>query len=171
MKQPEKIWWWEPRWSYRAKLRKEYEQFRNPWLWVRMEIAAVAVIGFVFWLIAKFPEIELPMERIIPLVLVGPFALLGVPMAAFWLIPPQVFLDRHGIVLLHGNSASRMPAKQMRIIRLILSQPGHPLLQVVGNEKTLTCGVESGVDSGQLESLLRDWFPAALVERIGPTPV
>lgn len=98
MKERKEWLWWEPGWSFRPKLRQEFEMFRNPWLWVCMELAGVACVGFVLCLTNRFPEIDLPMGRFIATALIIPFAILGTPILLLWWLPPFVSISRKGIL-------------------------------------------------------------------------
>lgn len=164
---PRKEWqWWEPRWSFRPRLWKEFKPFLNPWLWVRLELVVIVFLGFVLWLVGKFPEIELPLERIIPLALIVPPVLIGIPLIAYWLIPPMIAVSHKGILVMHGQSARWFLAAKIESVQLLLQVPHHPLLRVSAGKLIGTYGIGPKVDLTGLEAFIREVLPEARCERV-----
>lgn len=166
MKRRKEWLWWEPHWSFRPKLRKVFEPFLNPWLWLRMELAAVVLLGFVFWLAGRFPEIELPMERIALLALILPPAILGTPLLMYWWLPPFVSISRKGILIMHGQISRWLLAKRIQTVQLLLQVPAHPLIRVTTTEATETYGIAAKVNLADLEAFIREVLPEVKCERV-----
>jgi len=166
MKPRKEISWWEPHWSFRPKLEKEFAPFRNPWLWVRLELVGVALVGFLFWLAWRFPEIEWPKSRLIAGALLGPILLLGAPMLLLWWLPPFIAVSRKGVMVMQGKHAQWYLAEKVRVVQLLLQVPDHPLLRVSTNAVTGTYGIAAKVSVADLEALIQEAVPGAKCERV-----
>lgn len=166
MKQRKEFTWWEPSWSFRPKLAKAFQPARNPWFWVRIELAGVVFIGFAFWLSKRFPDLELPLGRLIPAALAVPLVVAGAPLLLFWWMPPFIAVTRKGVMVMQGQHANWYLAKQIQAVQLLLHVPERPLLRVSTDAKSGTYGIALKVNLADLETFIREALPEAKCERL-----
>jgi hypothetical protein len=106
------------------------------------------------------------MNRLIPAMLLLPFAIMGTPILLLWWLPPFVSISRKGVLVMQGQSAHWYLAHDIQSISLLLQVPRHPLIRVRTAERTSTYGIAAKVNLAELETFIREMLPEAKCVRV-----
>ncbi|MCL4198861.1 MAG: hypothetical protein KJZ69_15345 [Phycisphaerales bacterium] len=127
-----RVIWWEP---IRETLPESIEGLEatgilRPAFWLRViGISVVVVAPLVAWMISAYPGITLPWGRLLSSLLLMPAALLlwGAFMVVF---PRRIEIRPEWIHVMHGQSHSRIPLKQIDAVAIEESDGSLPRLRV-----------------------------------------
>jgi hypothetical protein len=165
-KQPKSLWWFEPRWSYRPRLKKEVIAIMQIKMWLRI-VAIVTLLTalLAYWLKRALPDVEFDWAAQLALS-IGVMVLGLVCMLGFvWFIPPILGVSAKGISRLQGQHASWRWRADIRCLTIDTTDPARPRLNIeAAGRKLFQCGIATKVSAAALAAFLRATFPELVVE-------
>jgi len=163
-----KLWWWEPRWSYRPRFKAELGVLANHRVWLRICLwAAVIVTPLALALRYAVPDLEFNWFKGIALSFLAFLLYAGVAFSLYWWMPPIVRLSDKGVSRQQGQHVHWRLRRDIRRIVVDTTALAHPVLRVETTGKPLEAGVSAKVGPEELLKFLRQAFPELLVEERG----
>ena len=81
-----------------------------------------------------------------------------------YLVPSVIRISHRGIISQSGGAASSIFAADIRSVTVDASDPGHPLLCVLGKGKPLVAGIARKITPLQVVEVLKNNFPGIPIE-------
>jgi hypothetical protein len=160
---PDTLSWFEPRWSFAPRIRKEFSLLLRPGFWLRVAVLAAPLAALLVVAIRRIPGVELSWGEATRMGAVSVGALIGMLAFAFGihlLIPPTVRLSAKGLSRQTGNSVRWFRTADLISLTLDLRDPAKPRLRVEAKRKTEELGVGPKVSPERLTEFLRRTFPS-----------
>jgi hypothetical protein len=157
--------WFELAWSFRPRIKSELSLLLNLRLWLRVLAVAMAIIAVLACsLLRAIPDLEFNWVRAF-LLSVGGLALgLCLLFALLWLVPPQIRINRKGILRQQGQSVHWRLRADIRRIIVDLANSKRPVLRVENSRKPFEAGIPAKVAPDELLRFLQRMFPELVVE-------
>jgi hypothetical protein len=158
--QPKSYKWFEPKWSYRPRLKAELLGILNFKMWLRISLVVVLLTGLLVLAVKReFPDLEfnwiLTLLASLGWVVVALYAFI----AFLWFMPPYITIDHQGIFCQQGRSVEPRLRSDIRCVTIDVTNPSRPLLLVESTKRAVKCGIPPQVSLPELRQFLRDAFP------------
>ena len=156
------LWWFEPRWSYLPRVKRETAFVFRLVFWLRIIAASLGLAAVaLFFARNAAPDLEFNWTRAF-LFAVG---LPGLSLVSFtWLlrwIPPTISINRHGVCR-DKYWKRRSDICKLRVDAVDRSRP--VLIVETASQHPLVVGIGPGILPVKLLALLREFFPELMVE-------
>jgi len=166
VKRPGSLWWFEPRWSFRPRLKALFFEIFRLWMWVR-----IFVVAFLFTILAayivkrKFPDLEFNWVASFIYSFCGLVIVTAVFFVYFWFVPPIIRINQYGVHRQEGNHGSWRPRADIQRMVVDRTVAARPQLHIEAvNRKPFDCGIGAKLSADALMAFLRETFPERLVE-------
>ena len=160
-KGPKSLWWFEPRWSFRPRLKRELTGLVQFKLWLRvLAVVILLTVLLAYALKRKMPNLEFDWERNLAASIGLLIASIGCFAGLMWFIPPTIRIDSKGISRQFGQQVYWLLRPEIRRVTIDITDPSRPFLNVeTMAKKTLECGFGPKVSPEALATFLRKKFP------------
>ena len=161
---PKSVHWFEPKWSYRPRLKAELSQILNLKMWLRiMSVIVLLTVALAYAVNRAVPDLEFNWFAALATG-IGALAIGMTGMATvLWFVPPQITINHKAISRQQGQSSHSILPGNIRCITIDTTNPARPLLHVETADRPLECGVAVKVSPLILAQFLRELFPELLV--------
>jgi hypothetical protein len=166
---PDTLSWFEPRWSFVPRYRREFGAVLRPAPWLRIGVAAIPLAALLVWGIRQVPGVELSWAKAARMTLLSGAALAGMfalLCGLHLLIPPAVRLSRKGVSRQTGQVVLWLKAADLRSITLDRSEPTRARLRIESTRKTVEIGVGSKVAPDRLVEFLKRTYPGVTLHAL-----
>lgn len=161
-KRPETLSWFEPRWSFVPRVRRDFALLLKPAFWMRIAALSVPLAVLLVWGIRRVPGAELGWVEAARLGLLSGAVLasmLVLLLGVHLLVPPLVRLSPKGVSRQTGQSVQWMRSADLRSVTVDLSDPAQPRLRVESSRKTVEIGIGGKVALDPLLEFLKRAYP------------
>jgi hypothetical protein len=165
-KQPKSLWWFEPRRSYRPRLKKEVFAIIQIKMWLRIvAIVILLTVLLAYGLKRALPDFEFDWAAQLAQS-IGVMVLGLVCFSVFiWFIPPIIGVTAKGVSRLQGQHASWRLRADIRRLTIDTTDQARPRLNIEATgKKPFECGIAAKVGAAALAAFLRATFPELAVE-------
>jgi len=166
MKKPKSLWWFEPRWSFRPRVKALFFEIFQLWMWVR-----IFVLALLFTILAahvvnrKFPDLDFNWVGFFIYSFGGLVFSVAVFFVYFWFIPPIIRINQYGVHRQEGRHVFWRRRADIQRIVVDRSALDRPQLHVEAlNKKPFDCGIGAKLSADRLMAYLRETFPERFVE-------
>ncbi len=163
---PKSLWWFEPRWSYTPRLKKEIWEMFQIKMWLRiLAIVILLTVLIAYFVNRAIPDFEFEWAARLAFI-IGAMALsLVCYLGLFWVIPPIIGVNGRGVSRQGQGHISWRLRADIRRITIDSTDPARPLLHIeASGKKTIECGIAMKVSVANLAAFLRATFPELVLE-------
>lgn len=154
-KVPRSVSWWEPRWSFVPRIRRELRTLISPRLWLRvLALVTIIVVPLAAFVQAHVPGLQFNWS----LALLKSIGLFGLYISAIsimlMLLPPRITVNHRGISVQHGNSARCCTLAKTEGVNLTLHSDEKCRLWITCANRSRCYGLPTSVDVASLRAIL-----------------
>ncbi len=157
---PKSVQWFEPKWSYRPRLKTELCQILNLKMWLRIaSVVVLLTVALAFVIKRTVPDLEFNWIAALAKG-IGGLAIGMTGMATvLWFFSPTIKIWNKGIMRQQGSSHHMLLLSDIRQISVDATNPSQQWLRVETVKKPFECGIADKISPTDLAQWLRESFP------------